>query len=178
MLGGKSILKQVELGNIKIDPAPQKAGPNSIDVTLGNELAMVIPNAKLQNIPVINTRQKGAIEKVSHTDCGGFVLMPHELYLGYINETVGSNYFAPMIEGRSTAARHGLMVHVAAGFCDAGWVGRIVLEIQNVTRWPMIVYPGDRIAQVYFERVEGEYDLYDSTYQGQTGIVPAKGLAE
>jgi deoxycytidine triphosphate deaminase len=178
MLGGKSILKQVELGNIKIDPAPKKAGPHSIDLHLGDAVARVIPNDTLWGTPCINTRKKGIVENQCKLDNGAFVFMPHQFYLGHTIEVIGSKFFAPMLHGRSTAARHGLTCHLSAGYGDCGWTGTWVLEIYNYTPYPMMVWPGDRICQVDFTRVEGEYDLYDSTYQGQSGIVPAKGLAE
>jgi dCTP deaminase len=109
---------------------------------------------------------------------GFFRLMPGELYLASSIEFFGSDDFVPTIHGRSSAARHGLMVHLAAGFADCGWRGNLVFELVNLTPYPMMVYPGDRIAQIAFERVEGEVDLYHSTYQGQLGIVGAKSLAD
>ena len=106
----------------------------------------------------------------------GWVLHPRTVYLAPIRERVGSRLYAPMIEGRSSVARHGLAVHITAGFGDVGWFGHFVLEIVNLTKYPILLRPGDRIAQISFERVEGEISLYDSGYQGQSGARASKGI--
>lgn len=179
MIGGKTILKQVELGNITIEPLSKiQAGPNSYDLRLGNDLARVVTNDTYLCDRVINTRKPSQIERQMPLENGSFLLLPNQFYLGHTQEIVGSKYYVPILHGRSTAARHGLTVHLSAGFADLGWTGQWVLEIYNYTPWPMMVWPGDRVCQVEFERAEGDYDLYNSTYQGQTGIVPAKGLGD
>jgi len=37
---------------------------------------------------------------------------------------------------------------------------------------------GDRICQAEFDPVQGEVTLYNSDYQGQLGIKPAKGIGD
>jgi len=70
------------------------------------------------------------------------------------------------------------MVHLAAGFGDAGWRGQYVLEIANLNLYPVMIYPGDRVCQVAFDRIEGDVELYHSDYQGQMGIRLAKSLED
>ncbi len=168
ILSGKAIQAAVERGDIRIDPFnPEQCGPNSYDVCLGDEFREVIPN----------------YEKVIHTaiasdtkPCREPVLQPNRVYLGITKERIWSNKYVPILHGRSSVGRHGLAIHITAGFCDVGWEGRIVLELVNHTGYPMILHPGCRIGQLSFHPVEGEVELYNSTYQGQDRIISAKGL--
>lgn len=74
-------------------------------------------------------------------------------------------YFAPMIEGRSTAARCGLTVHSTAGFGDYGFNSNFTLEVSS--HLPIILRTGDEIAQVYFIEVSDDNVFYDGAYTDQ-----------
>ena len=54
------------------------------------------------------------------------------------------------IEGKSSLGRLGLIVHATAGFCDPGWRGTLTLELNNLTRVPIVLHPGLPIAQLSF----------------------------
>ena len=41
-------------------------------------------------------------------------------------------------------------MHATAGFCDPGWKGTLTLELNNLTRVPIKLYPGLLIAQLSF----------------------------
>lgn len=177
MLSASEIKRQVEVGAITIEPFDVKQlGPNSYDLRLGDSMAKVVSNFHAESI---NTRGISCTMPESPLDAGGFFLFPGSFYLAHTVEVCGSDEFVPVLHGRSSAARHGLLVHLAAGFGDLGWRGQWVLELRNVTPYPMIVYPGDRVCQVAWEPVQGTIDkLYGSTYQQQRGIVPAKGMGD
>ena len=73
----------------------------------------------------------------------------------------------------SSLGRLGLIVHATAGFCDPGWKGTLTLELNNLTRVPIKLYPGLPIAQLSFMTLDapalrpyGHKDL-GSHYQGQ-----------
>jgi deoxycytidine triphosphate deaminase len=73
----------------------------------------------------------------------------------------------------SSLGRLGLIVHATAGFVDPGFKGTLTLEITNLTRVPIILWPGKPIAQLSFmtldapaERPYGHPEL-GSHYQGQ-----------
>ena len=73
----------------------------------------------------------------------------------------------------SSLGRLGLIVHATAGFVDPGFAGTLTLEITNLTRIPIILWPGKPIAQLSFmaldraaERPYGHPDL-GSHYHGQ-----------
>lgn len=66
----------------------------------------------------------------------------------------------------SSLGRLGLIVHATAGFVDPGFRGTLTLEITNLTRVPIILWPGKPIAQLSFmaldrpaERPYGHPDL-------------------
>ena len=67
----------------------------------------------------------------------------------------------------------GLIVHATAGFVDPGFSGTLTLEITNLTRVPIVLWPGKPIAQLSFmaldrpaERPYGHPEL-GSHYHGQ-----------
>ena len=98
----------------------------------------------------------------------GFKLLPGRVYLASTMERVGSNYYVPTIDGRSSWARLGNTVHLSAGFGDLGHRDDWTLEIvvQHIT----LVRPGMQIGQVAFETPEGEIEfLYNGRYKGQSG---------
>jgi hypothetical protein len=73
----------------------------------------------------------------------------------------------------SSLGRLGLIVHATAGFVDPGFRGTLTLEITNLTRVPIVLWPGKPIAQLSFmtldrpaERPYGHPDL-GSHYVGQ-----------
>jgi deoxycytidine triphosphate deaminase len=80
----------------------------------------------------------------------------------------------------SSLGRLGLIVHATAGFCDPGWKGTLTLELNNLTRIPIKLYPGLLIAQLSFmaldrpaERPYGSTEL-GSHYQGQVAATESR----
>jgi deoxycytidine triphosphate deaminase len=80
----------------------------------------------------------------------------------------------------SSLGRLGLIVHATAGFCDPGWKGTLTLELNNLTRVPIKLYPGLRIAQLSFMALDrpalrpyGSPDL-GSHYQGQRAATESR----
>jgi deoxycytidine triphosphate deaminase len=80
----------------------------------------------------------------------------------------------------SSLGRLGLIVHATAGFCDPGWKGTLTLELNNLTRVPIKLYPGLLIAQLSFmtldqpaQRPYGSPEL-GSHYQGQRAATESR----
>ena len=59
------------------------------------------------------------------------------------------------LEGKSSLGRLGLLIHSTAGFVDAGWDGHLTLELSNVANLPIAIYPGMKIGQISFLRMNG-----------------------
>jgi len=83
------------------------------------------------------------------------------------------------VDGRSSYGRWGLRIHSTAGLIDAGFQGAITLEISLDSSRPMLLYPGDRICQVRFEKLDfpARRPYGDSgrrsKYQNQASAVPS-----
>jgi deoxycytidine triphosphate deaminase len=80
----------------------------------------------------------------------------------------------------SSIGRLGLIVHATAGFCDPGWKGTLTLELNNLTRIPIKLYPGLQIAQLSFMALDrpalrpyGSPEL-GSHYQGQRAATESR----
>lgn len=167
ILSDKTILQEIERGNIIISPLnPQYVNPCSVDLTIA-------PNFKMYNEYVLDTKRRNAVEEFTIPE-EGFVLEPGEIYLYACNETIGvKGNIRAKVEGKSSLGRLGLFVHVTAGFIDPGFTGSLVLELVATRR--IRIYPNMKICQVEFARVEGEIgETYDqktgSKYHGQTGV--------
>ena len=75
----------------------------------------------------------------------------------------------------SSRAREGLDHHLA-GLVDAGWQGRLTLELKNSLRFNQVgIYPGMRTAQLSFwEYPESAEFPYAGRYWGDQGVSRAK----
>jgi dCTP deaminase len=76
---------------------------------------------------------------------GGFLLWQTKEVVGTPNEGAQLICF---VDGKSTKARTGILVHFTAPTIHAGWHGNIVLEIANLGPFTFVLQEGDVIAQV------------------------------
>ena len=109
-----------------------------------------------------------------------FNLYKSEFILGTSIERVKiPNDLVARIEGKSSLARIGLLIHLTAGFIDPGFEGTITLEMMNTSSIPVKLVPGMRIAQLSFMQLAEPcqtpygHDQLDSHYQGQNGATPS-----
>ena len=165
ILSGLEIKKQVENGNIIIEPFDDKyINPNSYNLRLHNEL-LIYTDEVLDMKKPLNTKTIIIPED-------GFLLEPGELYLGRTFEKTSTDSFVPMLEGRSSMGRLGLYIHVTAGFGDIGFSGFWTLEIQCIK--PVRIYPMVEICQIYYHTIIGDFEKYDGgKYQNNMGIQPS-----
>lgn len=85
---------------------------------------------------------------------------------------------AAFVEGRSSWGRLGLFIH-NAGWIDPGFLGTITLELFNANSVPIVLSPGERIAQIVFARMSRPaQNAYDGKYQGQKGVTESKYYKE
>jgi dCTP deaminase len=74
----------------------------------------------------------------------------------------------------------GLLTHSTAGFIDPGFSGHVTLELSNVAKLPILLWPGMKIGQLCFFRLsspaEHPYGSGEtgSHYQGQRGPTPSR----
>lgn len=102
---------------------------------------------------------------------------PGELILGATLESVTvPDDLVGWLDGRSSLARLGLMVHVTAGRIDPGWQGQIVLEFYNNGKLPLALRPGMVICAMSFETLSSPakrpYNKRENAkYRDQKGAV-------
>lgn len=164
ILSGREIQKQ--LGKtIMIDPFDEKRlNPNSYNLRLYHQLMTYTR-------PTLDMKTPNPTETFTIPE-DGLLLEPSKLYLGRTVEFTETKSYVPMLEGRSSVGRLGLFVHVTAGFGDVGFAGFWTLEMFCVQ--PVRIYPNVEICQIYYHRIDGDYDLYHSgKYQNNKGIQPS-----
>lgn len=74
-------------------------------------------------------------------------------------------YYYQELHGRSTIARNAIQLHFVAGFGDYGFSGQFTLEIAALKR--VRIYPGIRVGQISFERIDGVPQAYKGAYNDQ-----------
>ena len=107
------------------------------------------------------------------------VIPPSELVLISTLEKIHiPNGYVGRVEGVSSLARIGLLVHVTAGFIDPNFNGNITLEIVNMNRYPVVLEDGCRVCQLVVEKLdsdnEREYNCTSNNYQDQDRTTPSK----
>lgn len=175
ILVDKTILSEMENGNIKVEPFNRDhLGTNSIDLTLN-------PTVKTYSILA---SQYGFVDckRKNHTDDfiipeDGFILRPGKLYIASTNEYTETLNAVPKLEGKSSLGRLGLFIHVTAGYGDVGFKGTWTLEL--VATVPIKVYPNMKICQISYHSISDKplvsYDKKeDAKYSGQIGATASK----
>lgn len=103
-----------------------------------------------------------------------FVLKPGRLVLGKTMEHVElpilekGQCLAARVEGKSSYARCGLLVHFTAPTIHSGFAGTITLELINLGPCNISLYPGTPICQLIVKTVLGTPFRNDSQFQGQS----------
>jgi dCTP deaminase len=97
----------------------------------------------------------------------GLILEAGTFVLGHSNERIGSDFYVPIIHGKSGTARMGLFVHVTADLIDIGSHGMTTFQLYATL--PVRVYAGMLIGQVSFWVPYGDIVLYKGKYQNSIG---------
>lgn len=102
-----------------------------------------------------------------------YLMPPHSYALGVTVETFRMpRNVTGICMCKSTYARAGLMLNTTP--LEAGWTGRLVIELGNLADLPLRVYVGEGIGQVIFlesdEDCDVSYEDRGGKYQGQTGL--------
>jgi dCTP deaminase len=181
ILSDGTIRELIAAGTLVIDPiVDAQIQPASVDVRLGADF-LVFRNHTVEVIDPFN-RPADLMERVQVPEGEAFILHPGEFVLGTTVEAIGlPDDLVARVEGKSSLGRLGLLIHATAGFVDPGWTrGQITLELSNVATLPIKLWPGMRIGQLSFHRLDkaaerpyGHPDL-NSKYVGQSGPVASQ----
>ena len=149
-------------------------GPSSYDIRLGKFFKVY----KHAHIAVLDPTDAESFKNVTETveieDGKPFIVQPGEFVLGVTMERVKlPEHLVARVEGRSSLGRLGIIIHSTAGFIDPGFEGTVTLEITNINRMPVALYPGMRIGQLAFETMTSAAEIpYNkkttSKYMGQS----------
>ncbi|MEY8199662.1 MAG: dCTP deaminase [Colwellia sp.] len=184
----KDIEQYLDDEKIVIEPKPDRSMISgvSVDIRLGNEfrvfrdhtapyIDLSAPKAEVQE--AMNAIMS---DEIHIADGDAFFLHPGELALAVTLESVTlPDNIVGWLDGRSSLARLGLMVHVTAHRIDPGWSGQIVLEFYNSGKLPLALRPQMKIAALNFETMSSSaarpYNKReDAKYRDQKGAVASR----
>ncbi|MFW5876440.1 MAG: dCTP deaminase [Myxococcota bacterium] len=183
ILSDRDVRARLEAGDVVIDPLKDpelQIQPASVDLRLAARFVVY----RLPHVPCIDARDPRSVEEYTEIieipEGDGFVLQPGEFALGATEEWVKVPAdLVARVEGRSSIGRLAVVVHATAGFIDPGFEGRITLELSNLGRCAVKLYPGMRISQIVFHTMSSPAERpygagRGSKYQGQEGAVPSR----
>lgn len=176
VLSDRDIRIALEEGRIKIDPAPdldKQLGSISVDFRLGNTF-MVFEHSRFSYIDPRHPQSIGDAMRTYHVeDDEPFIMQPGDFALASTMESLElPDDLLGRLEGRSSIARLGITVHSTAAVFEPGWIGTATMELSNLGRMPVALYPGMRICAFSFQQLSSpvltQYrDKPNNKYAGQ-----------
>lgn len=185
ILSDRDIKIKIAQGDIVIESPENDHAVNinasSMDLRLGKYFK-IYEHSKMAMLDPMNPEGFQGMTKLITLDNPGepFIVQPGEFVLGVTLEKIKiSDDLVARVEGRSSLGRLGIIIHSTAGFVDAGFEGTITLEITNINRMPVALYPGMRVCQLAFETMSSKADVpyyakATSKYQGQ--VLPQESM--
>lgn len=157
ILSDRDIKKALESGRIRITPKPDlgtQLGSCSVDLRLGRRFR-IFDHSKYAYIDPKNaTLAANMMKDVLVKPNEPFMLQPGDFVLATTMESLSlPDDLLARLEGRSSLGRLGIVVHSTASVFDPGWRGVIVMELGNLGRMPVALYPGMRICALTFEEL-------------------------
>jgi len=186
ILCNREIHAALDSGRLIIQPQPQPRlttpgqycpyGTHSVDLTLASEIS--VPQKGPYTYDLVANGLAQFIgrnsDKVILDKNQPFSLAPSQFVLGLTREVVGlpilpdaETCLAARIEGKSSRARCGVLVHFTAPTVHPGWHGQLTLEMINLGPVPFMLRPAMPIAQLIVEEVKGVPFANPSQFHGQ-----------
>ncbi len=176
VLSDRDIKGAIASGRIKITPKPNYAtqlGSCMIDLQLGN-VYRVFNHSKT---PYLDPQNPKTLEDITTEIKVGngesFTLHPGEFILAITQEYIEMpDDLTGRLEGRSSIGRLGVVIHSTAANIECGFRGNITLELANMGRIPVMLYPGMRICSLSFDELSSPaevpyYKKKSAKYVGQ-----------
>ncbi len=187
-LNDRQIEEYLASGKIGLDPMPDVADISgvTVDIHLGNEFRVLQDHAAaFIDISGPSEDINRAIDSVMGdpivlTEEQAFFIHPGEFALAVTHEAVTlPDDMVGWLDGRSSLARLGLMVHVTAHRIDPGWSGQVVLEFFNSGKLPLALRPNMKIGALSFEQLDEPClrpysKRKDAKYKDQRGAVASR----
>ncbi len=179
VLCDKDIKKLLQKGEIVIkEIIEEQIGSCSVDLRLGNTFR-IFKHAEVTHVDPKEGIGEELMELVKKNNDEPFIIHPGEFVLGTTIEHVEiPRYLVARLDGRSSWGRLGIIIHSTAGSVQPGYAGQLTLEIANISKVPVKLWPGSRICQLTFEQLsspcEVAYNEKKSKYMGQEGPQSSK----
>lgn len=163
ILSDRDIRQAIEDGRITVETDQQEMfqhiHASSMDMRLGNVFKLYEHSKFSVLDPKMPESFAGNMRTITVEDGEPFIVQPGEFVLGVTQERISlPDDLVARVEGRSSLGRLGIIVHSTAGFVDPGFSGTITLEISNLNRLPVALYPGMRVCQLAFEVMSSPAD--------------------
>jgi dCTP deaminase len=158
ILPDHEIRKLLKEGRLVIEPMndPEtQIQPNGVDVRLGNEFRIF----KIISTPFIDTKKevKDYTERIVLGDSEPFIIHPGEFVLASLKEYIKMPPdLMGSVDGKSSLGRLGIAIHATSASINPGWEGKFVLEITNMGKMPVALYPNMRIAKLVLHKLSSE----------------------
>lgn len=152
ILSDIDIRKALSSGDVVIAPyMDEHLGSCSVDLRLGNAFR-VFKHAEVTHIDPKIGLDDGLMDLVEKSNDEPFIIHPGEFVLGATLESVKiPKHIVARLDGRSSWGRLGIIIHSTAGSVQPGYEGQLTLEIANISKVPVKLWPGSRICQISFE---------------------------
>ena len=187
VLSDRDIKKYIKEKKIIIKPTPDFAaqlGSNSIDLRLGNTFR-IFDHSKYAYIdPYQKNIGEEVTREVKKKKNEPFIIQPGDFVLGTTIEYVEiPDDLVGTLEGRSSIGRLGIVIHSTAASIECGFRGKITLELANMGKMPVALYPDMRICSVAFMQLTSPaqvpyYKKKGAKYVGQQGPDESRISAE
>ncbi len=151
-LSDSDIEKAVKKGDLTLEPFDKKRlQPASYDILLGNRF--LISEAHKHGYIDPEKKVFPEMREIILSDKEEFILHPGIVVLGFSHDLFGSNKYLIHLNGKSSLARIGLIVHNTAGLINPGHYLHVVFELYNTNSIPIILRPKMPIAQLTFSEL-------------------------
>jgi len=131
----------------------------SVDLTLSNKLRVF----RYNEIPFIDTKEKipdTHMALINVEEGKPIIVHPGELILASTNEYLKMpDDLVATLDGRSSLGRLGIVVHSTANSVDPGFEGNPTLEISNISKIPITLWPGMRICRLTFTQLSSPAEV-------------------
>jgi dCTP deaminase len=181
VLCDSDIKERLKIGDLVIKPLePYQIGASSIDFRLGNKFRVFQPSSKTYIDPLDHKDNEDYTTLIEIKDKEPFVIHPGEFVLGSTLEFIKIPYdLIGILHGRSSIGRLGIQVHATAGFVEPGYFGVLTLEMSNIARIPVALYPRMKICQLILQKLRNPSEKpvdkdKNAKYTGQDGPTTSK----
>lgn len=196
VLSDRTIVRMMHRGKLITTPINvNQLQPNSVDLTLADTWSKPLPNTYHGNPGTVTEKNAIRVDRETKYRTGEFerstgilgmdprhkpwyTIMPGEFVLMASREELNiPNGILAFVQGRSSMARLSIQTE-QAGLIDAGFKGTITFEVFNEGEYPLTLFSGMRVAQLYFFRAQRASIAYGlskgSKYSGQIVVTGSK----